>query len=174
MARQRDSQRSKFFSARSALTDFSEVMTPMAARDLIKRVAASSYMHRRYPELTDLARGYIEINIGGKLTSSHSHIQIPKTAHSFRRADIATEIARVIFYRRDPGEILAWYGWEFAAIFRDVVHVAFSPAVAGILEARYKALRVRSAPKATRRVTPEMLERLARAREAIKPRLAAD
>jgi hypothetical protein len=136
-------------------------LTPGETKRLAQSIRDRVFLARRYPNARLGAEFSIELK-GGKLGAKKYDLNIPMTCHN--DWDVARTVARMIFYRCDPYERWAWYGWEFCAILVDVVQALMGQTAAKVLTESMRANRVRWKPKATRTATPEMIERLAAAR----------
>lgn len=165
MTRARDSQRSKYWKATAPMDGVARKLTPGETKRLALSIKDRAYLARRYPDAHLSWNFSIELK-GGKLQAKKYHLNIPMTCHT--DWDVARIVARMVFYRRDPYEQWAWYGWEYCAILVDVVHALMGKSAAKILTESMRANRVRWKPKATRKVTAAMLERLAAARAIAK------
>ncbi|AXQ69791.1 hypothetical protein HOU03_gp476 [Caulobacter phage CcrSC] len=79
------------------------------------------------------------------------------------------EFAHVITIRRH-GMATAGHGWQFAAIYLDLVRFGMGVEAHRMLKESFKAHKVRWTPKRTRTASPEALERLAKARAEMAAR----
>ncbi|AXQ69237.1 hypothetical protein HOU02_gp488 [Caulobacter phage CcrBL9] len=79
------------------------------------------------------------------------------------------EVAHSLTIRRH-GYHVASHGWQYAAIYLDLVRFGMGVEAHRMLKESFKAHKVRWTPKKTRTASPEVLERLAKARAAMAQR----
>lgn len=179
----RDSQRSKLYAAENdifrdrdvALKSVSDITT------YIQEVSSRAPLKKRYGHAIDLVSWPVEIRDGRRhrIATAYgvTHIAMPRWA----RKDwiVLHELAHIIHARLSfPGMGLrsragsrtrelrggAGHGWQYAAIYLDLVHFCLGKETHDKLKAAFKERKVRFKPKSTRIATPEMIERLAQAR----------
>ena len=139
-------------------------LTPGETKRLALSIQSRVFLARRYPNAR-LTRSFDVGLKGGQLEAKAFALNIPMVHHNDWA--VARMVARMLFYRCDPYEKWAWYGWEYCAILVDVTQALMGASAATMLKESMRANRVRWKPKATRTVTPEMVERLASARAKV-------
>ncbi len=146
MARARDNQRSKFYKVHDFLGEFSSPLDQKEIVKIVENMRTRVFLSSRYPEIV--------APIGVEFTSQRALatrkvISLPKeNLHN----EVVLGIARLIANRQDQWSEWAWFGWEFCAIYLDVVRCLMGVATHDILKQRMKSRRVRFAPKKSRAV----------------------
>lgn len=158
--RARDSQRSKYWASICVMETVARSLSEREITNLLLSVHDRAFLLRRYRPA--LSRPFEIKLLGGKLIARRDLINIPK-AH-YTDWNVVTKVARLISYRLDPRAEWAWYGWQFCAVLLDVTQALMGREAMLILKESMRSHRVRWKPKATRTVTPEMIERLKKAR----------
>jgi hypothetical protein len=164
MTRPRNSQYAKFWKAQGILASISrELKTEKQVERFVSNARERAFLKRRYPHLQ---YGIHVSHEETKLVALYNEINIPP-AHR-REHEICRQIAIVLFYRADWREQWAWHGWQFCAIYLDVVRAMMGKKAHDVLKASFRANRVRFAEKKSRAASPEMLAALEKARHARK------
>ncbi|MFP1646285.1 hypothetical protein [Pontitalea aquivivens] len=186
----RDSQRSKLYKAeREAWQVFSSPLATVAdIRQYLERQSTRKPLQHRYGDAINVTEWELEIADGrGTLHAAAygSHrISIPLWARNngvvlhewahiiHNRLEIDGRISSTTFdlwrhgSRRQELRGGASHGWQFAAIYLDLVHFCIGKEAAAALKEAFKKHKVRYRPKRTRVPTQEQLERLATMRAA--------
>ncbi len=167
MHEERDQQRSKLYKAeRIALETMSSPLPTIKDIELyLNKVFAKAPIQRRFGKYLNRQ---IEVRDGrGRLKAGGcaAYITIPVGEDKWGRHQwvVLHEIAHSITQRK-YGMKPAAHGWQFAAIYLDLVRFGMSKEAHDALKASFKAHKVRFTEKKTRKATPEMIERLAKAR----------
>jgi putative metallohydrolase (TIGR04338 family) len=185
---ERDSRRSKLYAAEHVLIPME---TPIpSVKDVERYITKNSKRQaliRRYGTAVDAQRWKMVVKDGGGTRNALCYgtrtISIPLWARNDRV--VLHEWAHAIHNRLEvtgygvggtrSRELAggASHGWQFAAIYLDLVQFCMGPQAAAALKAAYKSKKVRiRAPRKRRSISPEqkqvLTERLARARAARK------
>lgn len=166
MKEERDSQRGKLYKAEcAALTPFQETYPEMEDVNLyVARTVERAPIKARYGAAFAKRRLQVKDGRGRwRAGGCAQYITIPR--HNRLNWVILHELAHTLT-QRIHGHYVAAHGWQFAAIYIDLVHFMMGKAAADALKAAFREHHVRWKPKAKRVATPEQLERLAAARAA--------
>lgn len=181
--KERDSQRSKLYTAeKEALEQFA---TPLPTVDDIQayilKQSARTTLQTRYGRAMEVANWPIMIGDGRRTRRALAYGTNKMTFPRWARKDwvVLHEWAHIIHNRLAArGSLLksnvgarteelrggAAHGWQYAAIYLDLVRFCMGKETHDKLRAAFKEHRVRFKAKSTRVATPEMIERLAQAR----------
>lgn len=177
MTDERDTQRAKLYRSEQALVPFSKPLpsTKDVTRYLVRQSTRATLV-RRYGSAVDMTKRPVTVKDGrGRLSAcawGGYAISIPLWARNDRV--VLHEWAHVIHSRlafrcQDAERVAelrggAAHGWQFAAIYLDLVHFCMGAEAADALKASYRACHVRFRPKQKRVATPEQIARLAACR----------
>lgn len=181
----RDTQRSKLYkSERAALQSFSLPLPAVAdVAQYLEKQSKRQPLQNRYGAAVDVTNWKLRVADGRgcrrALAYGTYQIAIPLWA----RQDwvVLHEWAHIIHNRLSARGTLngsrtselrggAAHGWQYAAIYLDLVHFCMGKEAADALKAAFKDHKVRFRPKRTRTVTPEQIARLAAMRVAARPK----
>ncbi len=168
MKEERDTQRSKLYKAEREAFQENVVYYP-EMDDMAQYVAKTlsrAPIKARYAD--DFGKNRLQIKDGRRRSSAGGcdrFITIPRAM----RKDwvILHELAHALTQRK-YGYYVAAHGWQFAAIYIDLIHFMKGKDAADALKASFRKNRVRWRPKQKRVATPEQIARLTAAREAHK------
>ncbi len=165
-AEERDQQKSKLYKAEKILKPMRKSYPEMAdVQAYVVKVQASKVLQRRFggalTKSFEVGDGRRRTNAGG----GYWGIYMPR----WSRTDqiILHEMAHTILIRMQGSNVSA-HGWMYANVYLQLVKTMMGAAAHDMLKESFREHRVRFAEKKTRaagEVTPEMIERLARARE---------
>lgn len=165
MPRERDTQFARFWRAQSVINPFDkQFKTEKGLNSYVERACGRAFLLRRYPCLK-LRVGVRHLRGRDREFGGYWSVGIPITSRNLRT--VIYVLARTIWMRTDDLR-RAHYGWQFVAIYIDVVHALMGKAEADLLRESCKSYGVRWKPKKKVTVTPEMIERLAAARQKRK------
>jgi hypothetical protein len=166
MPRERNSQFGKFWKAQSVLDSIDRPFkTKKGMTTYIRKATDRAFLRRRYPELAKPIHIEFLPKFHREKGSSLS-VSIPENRMNMHC--VLYCLTRVIWCREARktrgGTTWAYNGWQWAAIYLDVVQSLMGKEAADLLKSAYSVYRVRWKPKKKVEVTDEMLERLAAAR----------
>lgn len=181
----RDSQVSKLYRAEREAWQIFSMPLPTTAdiRQYLERQSGRKALQRRYGDAINVTEWELEIADGrgtrhASAFGSH-RISIPLWARNnwvvlhewahiiHNRLNVDGRISSTTFdlwrhgSRRQELQGGAAHGWQFAAIYLDLVHFCIGRDAAVALKAAFKKHKVRYRPKAARVPTQEQLQRLA-------------
>lgn len=191
--RERDTQRSKLY--RAERVALSGIASPLPTVGDIERYlegqSARATLRSRYGKAVDVSDWKLRVTDGRRCRRALAYgtykIAIPRWA----RNDwvVLHEWAHIVHARitaMENGECLPrmfshgsriselaggpGHGWQYAAVYLDLVRFCMNAEAADALKAAFKEHRVRFRPKRTVTTTPEQLERLAAMRVAARPK----
>lgn len=187
--KERDTQRAKLYRAeREALESLkSPLPTITDVERYLTKQCKRKTLRKRYGDAVDLDHWPMSVSDGRGTRNALSHgpnlISLPKwarndwvTLHEFAHSlHKRLSYARRRTYGRAGTRTYelqggASHGWQFAAIFLDLVHFCMGKEASTALKAAFKKHRVRWKPKTKRHITPEqrfaLQQRMAKARAA--------
>lgn len=165
---ERDQQKGRLYKAEKVLAPFSKRLeTPEEMAKYVKKVFERATIKRRYGRLlykVKVLDGRGRRNAGGW----YGGITMPKWSRT--EYIVLHEIAHTLC-QRQYGQSIAGHGWQYAAIYMDLVRFALGAEAGAALKASFKAHRVKfSKPKKRAPLSPEkkaeLAARLALARQA--------
>lgn len=167
MKDERDCQRSKLYKAERVLSPLSiRLETVQDMETFIKRVLQKAPIQARYARETRMA---IAVGDGrGRSRTAGGDgdgITVPRSGRT--QWIVLHEVAHTLTIRR-YGAHIAGHGWQFAAIYLDLIRFGLGTEAHRMLKESFKAHKVRWTPKKARPASPELLERLRLMREARK------
>lgn len=188
---ERDSQRGKLYKAeREALQKLAKPLpTVQDIERYLKRQSKRTTLSSRYGNAVDVIDWKLQVTDGRGTRHGYAHGSYKIGMPLFARNDWYTlhEWAHIIHSRistawfgpngrrhLDVGSRTqelkggAAHGWQYAAIYIDLVHFCMGKDAADALKASFKKHKVRFRPKQKRVVTPEQIERLRQARLSAK------
>lgn len=168
MKRERDSQRSKLYKAEGVLGKYSKRLetVPQIER-YVKKVSEKATIQRRYKRF--LTRNIIVRDGRGRLSAGGDYSGIWMPVWSRTEYLVLHELSHTLTQRK-YGQKVAGHGWQYAAIYLDLVRFALGVEAFESLKESFKKHKVRFSEKKTRQITDEqrkvLIERMAKAREA--------
>lgn len=168
MKRERDSQRQKVYNGERALHARYPVLDNWSEVEAFaKKVVESAYVANKYGSLY-VRNLRVERGRGGGRAYVMNVPVIDLGVWARRKSVILHEIAHHLNRANRPA---ASHGWQFCAIYLDLVRHFLGKDAAAVLKSGFKAHRVRfTAPRAKREISPEqravLVERMAKARAA--------
>jgi hypothetical protein len=182
--KERDSQRSKLYTAeKEALEQFATPLPKVEdIQAYILKQSARTTLQTRYGRAREVANWPIMIGDGRRTRRALAYGTNKMTFPRWARKDwvVLHEWAHIIHNRLDArGSLLksnvgtrteelqggASHGWQYAAIYLDLVRFCMGKEAYEALKAAFKTHKVRYKPKRSVVVTEEMLGRLKAARE---------
>lgn len=168
--RLRDTQRSRVYKSERKVLHFAKPLREVKDIErFIKKQLKRKAITRRYPDAT---REVLVHDGGGKRNASAYggwKISIPLWA----RSDLIVihELAHIVAHRHYRGSSIASHGWQFCAIYLDLVRFIMGREAHDALKASFKAHKVRfTQPRTRAPMSPErkaeLAARLAAARAA--------
>ncbi|UTU07890.1 hypothetical protein CcrC1_gp204 [Caulobacter phage C1] len=167
MKEERDSQRSKLYKAERVLEPMSSRLETVQEMDtFIRKVLQKAPIQARY---ASEARRSIEVGDGrGRSRTAggdRDGIAVPRAGRT--QWIVLHEVAHTLTMRR-YGTHIAAHGWQYAAVYLDLIRFGMGAEAHRTLKESFKAHKVRWTPKRSRPASPETLERLRLMREARK------
>ncbi|MGO4558107.1 hypothetical protein [Mesorhizobium sp. 2RAF21] len=188
----RDTQRARLYRAERALeTLASSLPTVSDVERYLQQQSSRQTLRSRYGNAVDVTDWKLMVTDGRGCRSALAYgdykIAIPLWARKdwvvlHEWAHIVHERTNVCSYRYSWAPMSqhgsrtlelrggAAHGWQYAAIYLDLVHFCMGKEAADALKASFKIHNVRFRPKRTTTTTPEQIERLAAMRLAARPR----
>ncbi len=168
MTKERDSQKGKLYKAEKILLPISQRLETVPEMEkYLKKVLDRAPIQRRYSRW--LGRKIVVKDGRGcrHAYGNYNWIKMPRWARS--QHIVLHEVAHALTLRKH-GDAVADHGWQYAAIYLDLVKFGMGAEAHDALKASFKQHKVRFKAKVKRNVvvTAETLARLAAAREARK------
>lgn len=164
MPTERDSQRSKLYKAEKVLDSLSaRLETIPEVEAYMDKVLSSAPIQRRYAKHL---RRQITVKDGRGVRTAKGcryWVKLPRWART--QYIVLHEVAHSLT-QRIHGDDVAGHGWQYAAIYLDLVRFGMGTEAHATLKASFKAGKVRFTEKRKREATPEQLQRLAVMRAA--------
>jgi putative metallohydrolase (TIGR04338 family) len=165
MARPRDTQRKRMYTAEHVLDQFAKPLREVSdVEKYVTRVLARQSILRRYPKLNPDVKVKDGRGTRRALAYGSHAISIPLWARN--EGIVLHELAHTIAARHYRPYEIASHGWQFAAIFLDLVKSMMGSAAHDALRAAFKTHKVRYTEPRRRDLTPEQ-------KDALRARLAA-
>lgn len=171
MERPRDSQRSAAFNARSVLRSHSSGrFTMFDCHAYLTKLIDSAWFKRRWPRVRSDRLNLTTTTGAGRANVSFANMEI--TLGEGDRTDwMCLWMISYFCARAQYGDDIAWHGWEFCAVFLELVEHQMGRDAAAALTAEWRDRKVRyRAPRPRRELSPEQKQaavaRLAAARSA--------
>lgn len=161
--RARDSQRQKVWNATNVVDALGRPVTRAWVRRFLQTMHERAFLRRRYS--TSMQRKWNVIDKEKRGTGDGGYWAITVYEGDLYTHMVVRLAARSIWWRLPVNGRMAWYGPEYAKLLLEVTQVVMGKAAAELLKESYRAHNVRWKPKKKVRVTSEMLDRLAKARE---------
>ena len=186
-------QRSKSYpAARIALKDIAAPLPTVGDLEkYLARQSARATLRSRYGKAVDVSDWKLEVSDGRRCRRALAYgtykIAIPRWArndwvvlhewaHIVHARVTAMErgecLPRMVGYGSRTSELAGgpFHGWQYAAVYLDLVRFCMNTEAADALKTAFKEHRVRFRPKRTVTATPDQLERLAAMRAAARPK----
>ena len=163
---ERDQQRSKVYAAEKVLQDQTKRFVTVADMEaFVAKVADYKVLQKRYGQ--NFLHNVVVKDGRGRNRAGGWYGGITMPTRSRNEWVVLHELAHTINIRLHS-DWVAGHGWQYANIYLQLVKTVLGTEKHDILKASFKKHKVRTSPKASRgkkEVTPEMIERLAKARE---------
>lgn len=165
--RPKDMQANKLYAAENTVFDKTKAMEFREVCKFTANLINFAFVQRRYgAELNRAPVHVTEKTRGHYARGGATGIFLPPWA--WNKGIICHELAHVIVQRRHGGTVAA-HGWEFAAIYLDLVQAALGPERRLRLEAAFKAGKVRFRAPRVSNLTMEQRAEIAARLKAARP-----